>query len=140
MPPACNIYFLFPLRLTFVGASVASSSWKSGSSTQVPDSSPAKRKEISDSQLKSLAQSVGAKICRTSSVTGEGIPELFKQVAEDLAPQLVREMDDQEALLAREACLGIQEEGLLFDPGMQNEPPVQLMQASPKERKVNCCF
>ena len=71
-------------------ADEAASSWKSGSSGRRSISSPTKKKEVADSQLKALALSVNAQIYRTSSVTGEGVSELFQAIAEDLAPGIVK--------------------------------------------------
>jgi hypothetical protein len=51
-----------------------------------------RRKEVGDSQLRSLAQSVDAKVAHTSAATGQGVAELFQMVAEDLAGSLEAEV------------------------------------------------
>jgi hypothetical protein len=47
---------------------------------------------VGDSQLRSLAQSVDAKVAHTSAATGQGVAELFQMVAEDLAGSLEAEV------------------------------------------------
>lgn len=112
-------------------------SWRSSFSSRQSFSSPRKKKEVADSQVKALAQTAGAPILRTSSATGEGVAELFQGVAEDLAPSITHEQDSSTHGISGDAHImnAMIEEHI--DPGTENIPVGKPKRNSSKNA---CCY